>query len=85
MDDVLVFGESQAEHDAHLETVLKCLVSAGVTLNPDKSEFSNLELKFLGHIVNSHGVQVDLAKTDVILRMHPLKTVPFYWYDYPFV
>ena len=75
MDDVLIFGKSQAEHDAHLEAVLKCLVSAGVTLNPDKCEFSNLELKFLGHIVNSHGVQVDPAKTDAILQIHPPKTV----------
>ena len=75
MDDVLIFGKSQAEHDARLEAVLKCLVSAGVTLNPDKCEFSKSELKFLGHIVNSHGVQVDPAKTDAILQMGPPKNV----------
>jgi len=75
MDNVLIFGKSQAEHDAHLEVVLKCLISAGITLNPDTSEFSKSELKFLGHIVNSHGVQVDPSKTEAILQMHPPKTV----------
>ena len=50
-DVVLIFGKSQAEHDTHLEAVLKHLVLAGVTLNPDKCAFSQ---KFLGHIVNSH-------------------------------
>ena len=55
--------------------MLKCLISAGVTLNPDKWEFSKSELKFLGHIVNSHGVQVDPTKTKAILQMHLPKTV----------
>ena len=26
MDDVLIFGKNQGEHNTHLETVLKCLV-----------------------------------------------------------
>jgi len=34
MDDVLIFGKSHAEHDTHLEAVLKRLITAGVTLNP---------------------------------------------------
>jgi len=56
MDDVLIFGKDQGEHDTHLETVLKCLVSAGVTLNPNKCEFSKPEIKFLGHIINHNGI-----------------------------
>jgi len=63
MDDVLVFGKNQIEHDENLHTVLKRLSSAGVTY---KCEFSKPELKFLGHIVNEHGIQADPDKTKAI-------------------
>ena len=75
MDDVLVFGKDQAEHDDRLEKVLKRIESAGVTLNPNKCEFSKLELKFLGHIINKQGVKADPAKTQAILDMQPPKNV----------
>ena len=75
MDDVLVFGKSQAEHDTHLEAVLKRMESAGVTLNPNKCEFSQSELKFLGHIINNQGVKVDPEKTKAILDMQPPNSV----------
>ena len=75
MDDVLIFGKNHKEHDDHLEAVLKQLVAAGVTLNPEKCEFSKSELKFLGHIINHHGVTADPAKTKAILEMKPPKNV----------
>ncbi|KAL9986789.1 hypothetical protein ACROYT_G000985 [Oculina patagonica] len=40
IDDVLVHGKDQQEHDEKLEAVLKLLVEAGVTLNLDKCQFS---------------------------------------------
>ena len=36
MDDVLIFGRDQAEHDRRLEAVLTRIEKAGVTLNPQK-------------------------------------------------
>ena len=72
----------QGEHDAHLEAVLKCLVSAGVTLNPGKSEFSKPELKSLGHIINCNGVIADPAKTNAILHKHEcVRNAAFCQYD----
>jgi len=73
MDDVLVFSKNQ--HDEHLEAVLKRLVSAGVTLNTKECKFSKAELKFLGHIVNQHGVQADPDKTKAISKMQPPKNI----------
>ena len=75
LDDVLVFGKNQTEHDAHLEAVLKLIESAGVTLKPSKCEFSKSELKFLGHIINNQGVKADPAKTKAILDMQLPKNV----------
>ena len=75
MDDVLIFGKDQAEHDERLEKVLKRIETAGVTLNPNKCEFSKSELKFLGHFVNKQGVKADPAKTQAVLDMQPPKNV----------
>ena len=50
VDDVLVHGTTQAEHDARLRAVLERLQKAGVILN-NKCEFSKQSVKFLGHII----------------------------------
>ena len=62
MDDVLVFGSSQEEHDDRLKAVLKRIEEAGMTLNPDKCAFSRHQIKFLGHIVDQKGIQADPEK-----------------------
>ena len=56
MDDVLVFGRDQAEHDTRLTAVLKRIESAGATLNPEKCAFSRQMVKFLGHILDENGI-----------------------------
>lgn len=69
MDDVLVFGSNQAEHDQRLITTLERTKAAGVTLNKDKCMFSVNSVKFLGHIVNKEGIRADPEKTSAILNM----------------
>jgi hypothetical protein len=66
MDDILICGETQEEHDARLEAVIQRLSTAGITLNPDKCVFSKPEVKFLGHIINNEGIHVDPEKTKAI-------------------
>ena len=66
MDDVLVFGKDQEEHDQRLRQVLERVEAANVTLNPSKCEFSKTEVKFLGHVIDRHG-----------LRSAPEKKGPF--------
>ena len=36
IDDILVHGSTQEEHDQRLEAVLECIEKAGVTLNREK-------------------------------------------------
>ncbi|KAJ8356774.1 hypothetical protein SKAU_G00195680 [Synaphobranchus kaupii] len=40
MDDVLVWGRTQEEHDARLHVVLGKIEKAGITLNVDKCDLS---------------------------------------------
>ncbi|XP_033730104.1 uncharacterized protein K02A2.6-like [Pecten maximus] len=68
MDDVLIFGTNQEEHDQRLESVLKKLETAGVTLNEEKCEFSKPQVTFVGHIIDSTGIRPDPKKVQAILK-----------------
>ena len=69
MDDVLVYGESQEEHDERLLVVMKRLQDAGLTLNKEKCSFSQREVRFLGQILTENGVQSDPDKVAAIVKI----------------
>ena len=62
MDDVLVFGKTQQEHDDRLTAVLQRIKDAVVFLNPDKCVFSKRQVKFIGHIVDQMGFNQTMPK-----------------------
>ena len=76
MDDVLVFGKDQPEHDARLTSVLNRINTAGATLNPDKCEVSKNCVKFLGHVVDENGITADPEKAQALKHMKAPNNVP---------
>jgi hypothetical protein len=66
MDDVLVYGSSAREHWERLRAVMERVRHSGMTLNKEKCEFGKHEIKFVGHVVSSAGVQPDPAKVQAI-------------------
>ena len=75
MDDVLVFGQNQEEHDSRLHQTLMYIQKAGLTLNSKKCEFSKPSLTFLGHVIDKHGVSADPSRTAAILKMEESRSV----------
>lgn len=69
IDDVLIWGMSQAEHDERLHNVLARLHKAGLTLNLDKCELNRSEVNFLGHVISANGVKPDPEKTSAVQDM----------------
>ena len=69
MDDILIFGKDQKEHDTRLTAALEKIQAAGVTLNKDKCEFNKTSLTFLGHTIDEKGISPDPQKTDAISKM----------------
>ena len=67
MDDVLIHGVDQPEHDGHVRAVLHLLQEAGLTLN-NKCEFSCSSIRFLAHIIDSSGLHADPQKTTAPFR-----------------
>ena len=75
MDDVLVFSETQEEHDERLRIVLKRIQDSGMTLNPEKCEFSRNRVKFLGHVLDGTGIHPDPDKIQGIAETATPKDV----------
>ena len=66
MDDVLIYGNTQQQHDERLDKVLQ---ECGLTLNGDKCQFSCSQLPFLGQIVTQDGVRADPDKVTAIQKV----------------
>ena len=68
MDDIIIYGASQEEHDARLEAILQQLQAAGATLNAKKCEFRKTEMQFLGHVAGRDGIRADPDKTVALVN-----------------
>ena len=66
MDDVIVFGRNQCEHDKNLNDVMNIIKNAGLKLNRDKCEFSQNKVEFLGHIISKNGIELNPNKIEAI-------------------
>ncbi|XP_058977362.1 uncharacterized protein K02A2.6-like [Musca domestica] len=71
LDDIIVFGKTEAEHDGNLKEVLAILEKANVMLNKDKCIWKARRLLFLGHILSDKGINPDPEKIDTIMNFRP--------------
>ena len=70
IDDILVIGRYQQEHDRRLHAVLRRLQAANVTLN-DKLEISVPKLKYVGYLVSAAGIKPNTKKIAAVINMAP--------------
>ncbi len=66
IDDILVFGQTQDEHDSRLEQVLARLEKHDFRTNPEKCEFDRPEVLFLGHWITKDGILPSPKKIQAI-------------------
>jgi len=72
IDDVVIFGKDQEEHDARLEAALTRIQADKITLNKRKRECGQSKLLFLGHIIQASGTTEKVA---AITEMKPPENV----------
>ncbi|XP_037572338.1 uncharacterized protein K02A2.6-like [Dermacentor silvarum] len=70
-DDILVYGNTEKEHDEALKATLECLLASGLTLNVKKCKFYQQELTFFGHVFSSKGIQPDPTKVSAVIGASP--------------
>ena len=75
MDDILIYSQSEWEHEYHLRIVLQLLRDHQLYAKFSKCEFWLTEVRFLGHVVSASGVSVDLKKVEVVMSWERPKLV----------
>ncbi len=66
IDDLIIFSESLEEHESRLLHVLKRLKEYGLKLSPEKCNFFQTSVRYLGHIVSENGVETDPVKIEAL-------------------
>ena len=60
VDDILIYSQSEREHEYHLRIVLQLMRDYQLYSKFSKCELWLTEVRFLGHVVSALGVSVDL-------------------------
>ncbi|XP_055632818.1 uncharacterized protein K02A2.6-like [Toxorhynchites rutilus septentrionalis] len=75
LDDVVVGGKDTNEHQRNLHAVLQRIEEFGFTIRPEKCSFGQQQIRYLGHILDRHGLRPDPAKIQVIKDLPPPKDI----------
>src|SRR5271154_7105841 len=68
LDDILIYSPNPQEHTQHVRKVLRKLKAANLFLKPEKCEFSQKRVKYLGSILSEKGISMDPDKVKAILE-----------------
>ncbi|XP_041362008.1 uncharacterized protein K02A2.6-like [Gigantopelta aegis] len=71
IDDIIVWGHTDDEHDSRVRTLLEHCRNIGISLNAEKCHFGADEISFMGHIVSNRGLKPDPAKIEALVKMEP--------------
>ena len=75
VDDILIYSQSEWEHEYHLRIVLQLLRDHQLYAKFSKCEFWLTEVRFLGHVVSPLGVSVDPEKVEAVMSWERPKSV----------
>ena len=75
IDDILIYSQSETEHEHHLSLVLQRLREHRLYAKFSKCEFLMPQVSFLGHIVSRDGILVDPSKIKAV-KNWPRPVIP---------
>ena len=67
VDDILIYSQSEEEHEDHLWILLQALRDHQLFVKISKCEFWLTEVKFLGHVMLASSVSVDPDKVKAVM------------------
>ena len=67
LDDILIYSKTIEQHIEDVKRVLICLAQVSLYLEPEKCEFHQKKVQFLGYIITTEGVKADPEKIQAIL------------------
>ncbi|KAK3524394.1 hypothetical protein QTP70_027998 [Hemibagrus guttatus] len=75
IDDILVYSTSLEEHVRHVWEVLSRLQRHRLFVKPEKCEFHQTTMSFLGYVITRQGVEMDVAKVQAFTEWPSPSTV----------
>ena len=75
VDNILIYSQSEWEHEYHLRIVLQLLRDHQLYAKFNKYEFWLIEVRSLGHVVSASGVSVDPKKVKAVMSWETPKLV----------
>ena len=75
VDDILIYSQSEWEHEYHLRIELQLLRDHQLYAKFSKCEFWLIEVRFLGHVVSASSVSVDPEKVEAVMSWERPKSV----------
>ena len=62
LDDIIIYGATEEEFLANLDTVLTRLEEKRITINPDKCRIGLTSIEYVGHVIDETGVSFSKEK-----------------------
>ena len=75
LDDILIYSRNTIEHKQHMHFVFECLCNWDLYANLEKCEFYTSSVTFLGFVVSSDGIAMELARVEAIAQWLLLRSV----------
>ena len=71
VDDLLVWGKDDEEHDTRLEQVLRRAREVNLKFNAKKCKIKQEEVPYVGHVLSKEGLKADPEKIRAVKEMKP--------------
>jgi hypothetical protein len=75
LDDILIYSKNLEDYKEQVKKVLKALEERDLQVKLDKCTFWATEVEYLGFIVSTEGIKIDLEKVRAILEWPEPTTV----------
>jgi Reverse transcriptase (RNA-dependent DNA polymerase) len=75
LNNILIYSKNEKEHTGYVIKILKILERTELKINGKKLTFHQTEVEFLGYILTTTGVKINLKKVKTVLDWPTLTTV----------
>ena len=75
LNDILIYSDNEAEHEIHVKHVLQKLEEAGLQADITKCTFHVTQVSYLGLIIITEGIKMNLVKVNTIINWPTLMNV----------
>ena len=72
INNILIYSNSKKEHQTHVEKIFAALQKAGLQADINKCEFHITKICYLGLIISTKGIRMDLNKVEAVQNGTPL-------------